>query len=79
MKKLRKYLDLWEEGKTVRGLTVTLTDIRDLQMAYTAITENKDFYFLSDNVKKVLDKCGIVTAAHGIGWVIIQAAAEKGE
>lgn len=70
MKKLRKYLDAWEDGKSVRGLSVTLEDIRDLQDAYDAIRENKVFTFLSGNVKKVLDKCGIATVEHDVGWMI---------
>lgn len=75
MKQLRKYLDAWEGGKAVRGLSVTLEDIRDLQDAYDAIRENKAFCFLSGNVKKVLDKCGIATVEHDVGWMIEQ----KGE
>lgn len=70
MKKLRQYLDLWEAGKSVRGLNVTMADIRDLQDAYNAILRKQLFTFLSANVKKVLDMCGIATIDYGIGWGI---------
>lgn len=69
--KLKEYLVLWEAGKTVRGLSVTLTDIRDLQDAYNAIIKNKEFYFLSANVKKVLNKCGFTVVEHDIGWRLL--------
>lgn len=70
MKKLRKYLDMWEAGQTVRGLSVSLADIRDLQDAYNALIKNKAFYFLSAQVKKVLETCGIATIEHDVGWAI---------
>lgn len=72
MKKLRKYLDMWEAGQIVRGLSVSLEDIRDLQDAYRAIMRNWPFAFLSANVKKVLDKCGIKTVEYDVGWMIVQ-------
>ena len=75
MEKLKKYLDAWLDGKSVRGVFVTLEDIRTLQDAYDAIRENKAFCFLSGNVKKVLEKCGIATIEHDVGWMIVQ----KGE
>jgi hypothetical protein len=77
LKNLRKYLDLWEDGKTVRGLYVTLEDIRTLQDAYNAIIENRAFCFLSANVKKVFDKCGIATVEHDVGWMIERSNHER--
>ena len=70
MNKLKDYFDTWLDGKPVRGVSVSLEDIRILQNAYDAIRANKTFYFLSANAKKVLDKCKIATVEDGIGWRI---------
>lgn len=70
MKKLKDYIDKWIDGKTVRGITVSQIDIFTLIDAYNAILKGDHFEFISENVKNILNKCGIETEIEGIGYRI---------
>lgn len=68
MKKLNKWIEIWADGGTVRGVKFTLemfNELYDIANGYADTT-------ISSNVKDVLDKCGIKTKVEGIGWRIIR-------
>jgi hypothetical protein len=71
MKKLREYLKKWMDGQKVKGLYVTPTDIYILIDIYNAMANKEKPEFIQENVKKVLDKCGIKTKEKGIGWQVV--------
>lgn len=66
MEKLRKWLEAWYSGKTVRGIIITPVDIYQLADIY----EGKQTEFISQTIHDVLEKCGIKIREKGIGWVI---------
>ena len=70
MKKLKKMLDAWADGKQVRGVQVSLADIYMLMDIYNALCRKERFEFINGNAKSVLDKCGISVKERGIGWVV---------
>jgi hypothetical protein len=68
MKKLNELISIWIDGRTVRGVKLTLAMFNELyaiSRGYTDVT-------ISSEVKAVLDKCGIKTKTEGIGWRIIR-------
>lgn len=66
MKKLKEWLNVWFEGKKVRGLNPTPNEIYLLwDIAYKKRKE-----FISAGILPILDKCGISYKSHGIGWMI---------
>lgn len=69
MKKLKSYIETWIDGKSVKGIRVTPYDIYTCIDAYNALAKNEKFEFISENVKTILDKCGISTKEKGIGWI----------
>ena len=71
MDKLKQYLDIWFEGKKVKGISVTPLDIRECETIYNAISIGQKPSFINNNVKKILDKCNINTKEEGIGWKIV--------
>lgn len=70
MKKLKEYIEKWLDGQKVRGIQVSLLDIRECVRIYNAIVRNEKPEFINDKVKEILDKCKIETVVEGIGWRI---------
>lgn len=71
MKKLEKYLTKWLAGETVKGITVTLTTIRECETIYNELKSGNKPEFINGDVKTILDKCGIKTVEKGIGWKVV--------
>lgn len=69
MEKLKNYIELWIDGKSIKGIRASPYDIYTCIDAYQALAKNKNFEFISENVKTIFDKCGISTKEKGIGWV----------
>lgn len=70
MQKLKSYIEKWLNGEKVKGIVVSVYDIRLLVDIYNAITKNQKPEFINGNVKQILDKCNIETVECGIGWKI---------
>ena len=68
MKKLKSYLEKWIAGEKVRGINVSLYDIRECIRVDNAIVRKEKPEFINEKVKEILDKCGIKTVTEGIGW-----------
>lgn len=68
MKKLRKYIETWLDGKKVRGIQVALADIEECVRIYNALARKEKPEFINGKVKEILDKCEIKTKTIGIGW-----------
>ena len=67
MKKLRRYLETWVDGKKVRGIaTPPLDTIFELIDIYNGVQDTT----INSTVVHILNKCGISTKVKGIGWVI---------
>lgn len=67
MRNLKKLLDSWEDGKKVRGIkTPPLETIRELINIYNGVQTET----INGTVIQILEKCGISTYQHGIGWRI---------
>ena len=72
MKKLRGYIEIWLDGKQVRGIkNVPLATIRECIAIYNGIVRKEKPSFINGTVKEILDKCGIKTVVEGIGWRVI--------
>lgn len=71
MERLKAYLEKWTAGKNVRGIKVTLYEIKECTYIYNALVQNQKPCFISSKVKEILDKCGIETAEKGIGWRVV--------
>lgn len=69
MQKLKEYIDILCDGKNIKGIDVSLSDLYVLIEIYNG---HGDDCFIQDNVKKVLDKCGIKTTEQGVGWRVIR-------
>lgn len=70
MGKLRTYIEKWLDGQKVRGIQVSLLDIRECVRIYNAMVRNEKPKFINGKVKEILDKCKIETVEEGIGWRI---------
>lgn len=70
MERLRTYIEKWLDGQKVRGIQVSLLDIRECVRIYNAMVRNEKPEFINGKVKKILDKCKIETVKEGIGWRI---------
>lgn len=68
MKRLKEYIEKWLDGQKVRGIQVSLLDIRECVRIYNAIVRKEKPEFINGKVKKILDKCKIKTVEKGIGW-----------
>lgn len=68
MKKLKSYIATWLDGKHIKGINITPEEIWECVDIYNAIVKKGKPEFISGNVKKILDKCGIKTVEKGIGW-----------
>lgn len=64
MEILKQYINKWINGERVKGVNVTLYDIHELIDIYNGIEHET----INSNVVNVLNKCGIKTIPHGIGW-----------
>lgn len=71
MKKFREYLEKWINGEKVRGINVTLYDIRECVDVYNAIVRKEKPSFINSKVKEILDRCKIKTVTEGIGWRVV--------
>ena len=67
MSKLKSYIEQWKNGKSIKGVYVSLYDINCCIDIYNGIITE----FISGKVKEILDKCDIETVEHGIGWKIV--------
>ena len=70
MKKLKEYIEKWLDWQKVRGIQVSLLDIRECVRIYNAIVRNEKPEFINGKVKEILDKCKIETVVEEIGWRI---------
>ena len=70
MKKLDKIVQTLLEGEKVRGLHLSLLDIRELEYISYTLTHNKTATTINSNVKQVMEKCGFTLKTEGIGWKI---------
>lgn len=70
MKRLKEYIEKWLDGQKVRGIQVSLLDIRECVSIYNALVRNEKPEFINGKVKEILDKCKIETVVEGIGWRI---------
>ena len=68
MKRLKEYIEKWLDGQKVRGIQVSLLDIRECVRIYNAMVRKEKPEFINGKVKEILDKCGIKTVVEGIGW-----------
>ena len=68
MKRLKEYIEKWLDGQKVRGIQVSLLDIRECIRIYNAMVRNEKPEFINEKVKEILDKCKIKTVVEGIGW-----------
>lgn len=71
MGKLREYLERWTSGKRVQGFQISPYEVELLVLIYNEIKHGIKSEFISENVRNVLDKCGIKTESVGIGWRVI--------
>ena len=71
MKKLRGYIEKWLDGQKVRGIYVSLIDIKECVRIYNAIARKEKPEFINSRVKKILDKCKIETVEEVIGWRVV--------
>ena len=68
MERLKGYIEKWLDGQKVRGIQVSLLDIRECVRIYNAMIRNEKPEFINGKVKEILDKCKIETVVEGIGW-----------
>ena len=68
MKRLKEDIEKWLDGQKVRGIQVSLLDIRECLRIYNAMVRNEKPEFINRKVKEILDKCKIKTVVEGIGW-----------
>lgn len=70
MEKFHNYIAKWINGEKVRGISISMVDIRECIRIHNAIVHGEKPDFINGNVKSILDKCGIDTKACGIGWQV---------
>ena len=71
MKKLRGYIEKWLDGQQVRGIQVSLIDIKECVRIYDAMARKEKTEFINNKVKEILDKCKIETVEEEIGWRVV--------
>lgn len=72
MDKLKQLLEQLESGNKVKGVVVTLNDIRELQVIYSELINNyKTVTTINSNVNSILNHCDIKTMQYGIGWKVV--------
>lgn len=68
MKKLKNIIEkIIYDGKFPKGITPYMLDI--LIDIYNNINNDTETEFIQKDIKILLDKCGIKTTEHGIGWI----------
>ena len=70
MEKFKGYIEKWLDGQKIRGIQVSLLDIRECVRIYNAMVRNGKPEFINGKVKEILDKCKIETVEEEIGWRI---------
>lgn len=71
MKKLRAWIEIWMDGREVRGIKNVPFETRyELIDIYNAMVRKEKPEFINGKVKEILDKCKIETVEEGIGWRI---------
>ena len=71
MKKLRGYIEKWLDGQQVRGIQVSLIDIKECVRIYDAMARKEKPEFINNKVKEILDKSKIETVEEEIGWRVV--------
>ena len=71
MERLREYIEKWLRGEKVKGIDVSLFDIKCCIFIYNSILSGGKPEFLSSNVKEILDKCNIKVVRCNIGWRVV--------
>ena len=71
VKKFKKYLETWLDGKKVRGIEITPYEIEECLRVYNAISKKEKCEFICAKVKEILVLCNIPFKTKGIGWVIV--------
>ena len=56
MKRLKEYIEKWLDGQKVRGIQVSLLDIRECVRIYNAMVRNEKPEFINEKVKEAIDK-----------------------
>lgn len=68
MKKLKNIIEkIIYDGKFPKGITPYMVDV--LIDIYNNINNDIETEFIEKDIKILLDKCGIKTKEHGIGWI----------
>lgn len=68
MKKLKNIIEkIIYDGKFPKGITPYMVDV--LIDIYNNINNDTKTEFIEKDIKILLDKCGIKTKEHGIGWM----------
>lgn len=68
MKKLRGYIEKWLDGQNIKGIKVSLIDIKECVRIYNALVRKEKSEFINGKLKEILDKCKIRTVEKEIGW-----------
>ena len=69
MKKLKNIIEkIIYDGKFPKGITPYMVDV--LIDIYNNINNDTKTEFIEKDIKILLDKCGIKTKEHGIGWIV---------
>ena len=71
MTKLRGYIEKWLNGQNIKGVKVSLIDIKECVSIYNTLVRKEKPEFINGRVKEILDKCKIETVKEGIGWRVI--------
>lgn len=72
MKKLYCWIQKWFNGEEVKGIKNVALDTRyEIAWIYTEIKNNKNPEFINAKCKEILDKAGVKTIEHGIGWKVV--------
>lgn len=70
--KLKLYLKVRFEGYRVRGFKdIPLVSIYGCMYVYNDILAERPSEFIDENVKDVLEACGIEVVSEGIGWRVV--------
>ena len=68
MKKLKNIIEkIIYDRKFPKGITPYMVDV--LINIYNNINNDTETEFIEKDIKILLDKCGIKTKEHGIGWI----------
>ena len=72
MKKLRRWIEIWMDGREVKGIQNVPPATRyELVDVYNAMVRKEHPTFINSKVKEIIDKCGIETKEKGIGWIVL--------